>query len=161
MVKVISDSEPAVRFGAWKDEASGLVGGALVGLVTWLLTYGLSEYVIGQIACRAGSSLISCDSSVSVSASIALIFASIAGLILLVRRRVFRPLLVVLAAAITLWGVNTTWLVERSFLNFILTVLVAALVYAVFAWFAKIRQFWLSLSVLTIVIVVFRLTTIL
>lgn len=161
MVKVINDSVSTVRFSAWNEEVSGLVSGALVGVVTWLLTYGLSQYVVGQIACQAGSSIISCDSAISVSATIALIIASVVGLILLVRRRVFRPLLVVLAAAVTLWGLNASWLAERNIVDFSLTIIVAALVYAVFAWFAKIRQFWLSLSVLTIIIVIFRVMTML
>ncbi|MDB5165857.1 MAG: rane protein of unknown function [Candidatus Saccharibacteria bacterium] len=161
MVEVVSNTEPAVRWSAWRDEVSALASGALVGAATWILTYALSEYVIGQIACRAGSSIISCESSVSISAMIALIFASVAGLVLLVRRRVFRPLLVVLAAATTLWGVGASWLVERTLFDFVLTVLISALVYLVFAWFAKIRQFWLALGVLIVLVIVFRLMTIL
>lgn len=157
MVKVISDTEPPVRFGAWQDEVSALVGGALVGLLTWILTYVFSKYVVGLIACQTGSSLIGCGDATSVSAVFALIFASLAGLTLLVRRRVFRPLLVVIAAAATLWGINGSWLVEQSFLSFLLTVILASVIYLVFGWFSKIRQFWLAVVVTVGLVIIFRL----
>jgi len=157
MVKVLSDNEPPVKFSAWQDEVSAFVGGALVGLATWILTYLLSEYVIGIIACRSGSSLIGCDDTTMVSAGFALIFASLAGLTFLVRRRLFRPLLVVLAATVTLWGINGSWLEERTLGNVLLTMLVAALIYLMFGWFSKIRQFGIAIAVTIVLVIVFRL----
>jgi len=157
MVKVLSDSEPPVKFSVWQDEVSAFVGGALVGLATWTLTYLLSEYVIGIIACRSGSSLIGCDDTTVVSAGFALIFASLAGLTFLVRRRLFRPLLVVLAATVTLWGMNGSWLEERTLGNVLLTMLVAATIYLMFGWFSKIRQFGIAIAVTVALVIVFRL----
>lgn len=158
MVQVVSDTEPAVVTSpAWQAELSALASGAIVGVATWILTYILSEYVIGMIACGTGSSLIACSSAPSVSAGLSLVFASLVGLTLLVRRRVFRPLLVVLMAAITLWGINGSWLDERNLANMLLTVLVSALVYVVFSWFAKIRQFWIAFVVSIVLVVLFRL----
>ena len=157
MVEVVSDTEPAVRFAAWKDEISALASGAIAGVMTWVLTYILTEYVLGMIACRTGSSIIGCNDAGSVSAIIALIIASIAGLTILVRRRIFRPLLVVLAAGISLWGINGSWLEERNIVNFLLTVVVTALVYVVFAWFAKVRQFWIALVISVLLVIIFRL----
>jgi len=157
MVKVLSDTEPPVKISAWQDEVSAFVSGALVGLATWILTYLLSEYVIGVIACRSGSSLIGCDDSTAVSAGFALIFASLAGLTLLVRRRVFRPLLVVLAATITLWGINGSWLEQRTLGNVLLTVLIMGLIYLMFAWFGKIRQFGVAIAATVVLVVLFRL----
>jgi uncharacterized protein (DUF486 family) len=157
MVEVISDTEPTVRFAAWKDELSALASGAIVGALTWVLAYLLTEYVLGMIACRTGSSIVSCSDAGFVSAVIGLILASVAGLTILVRRRIFRPLLVVLAAGISLWGVNGSWLEERSVFSLILSVIITALVYLVFAWFAKIRQFWIALIISVLLVIIFRL----
>jgi hypothetical protein len=156
MVTVVSDTEPTVRFGAWKDEISALVSGAIVGVTMWLLAYILNQYVIGMIACRTGSSIISCSDAPTVSAVVALIFASVAGLTLLVRRRIFRPLLVVLSAILTLWGISGSWLAAHTLVDFLLTVVVTSLVYVVFAWFAKVRQFWISLAISIVLVVIFR-----
>jgi hypothetical protein len=157
MVTVVSNTESTVRFGAWKDEISAFVGGTIVGVATWILTYILNQYVIGMIACRADSSIIGCSDAPVVSAAFGLIFASVAGLTVLVRRRVFRPLLVVLAAGISLWGINGSWLVSHNLLDFLLSVVITALVYLVFAWFAKVRQFWISLLITVVLVVIFRL----
>lgn len=157
MVEVVTDNEPAVKQSVWRDEASVAISGALVGLLIWILTYVLTEYVIGRIACNTGSSIISCSDAPGVSAGFALVFASLAGLTILVQRRIFRPLLVVLMSAITLWGINGAWLNERTVVNVILTIIMAALTYLVFAWFAKLRQFWISAGISLLIVVIFRL----
>ena len=157
MVTVVSDTEPTVRFGAWKDEISALVSGAIVGVIIWILAYILDQYVIGMIACKTGSSIIDCSDAPAVSAAFALVFASIAGLTILVRRRIFRPLLVVLAAGISLWGITGSWLQAHTIVDFLLTIVVSALMYLVFAWFAKLRQFWISLVISIVLVVIFRL----
>ncbi len=157
MVKVVSDTEPAVKELVWKDELSALATGAITGVVTWVVAYALNKYVIGTIACRTGSSIISCGDAGVVSAALALIVASIVGLTLLVRQRIFRPLLVVLAAAISLWGIDGSWLNEQSILNFLLTVLLMAVVYLVFGWFTKLRQFWIAAVISVVLVISFRL----
>jgi hypothetical protein len=157
MVEVMSDTEPTVKPSVWQNEVSAALSGALVGLITWILSYILSEYVIGQIACKTSSSIIACSDAPGVSAGFALVFASLAGLTFLVQRRIFRPLLVALASAITLWGVTGSWLNDRSFIDALLTVIMTAIVYLVFTWFAKLRQFWVSALISILLIVIFRL----
>lgn len=157
MVKVMNQSEPVVEQGSTRELISAAWIGAVVGVLTWTLTYVLSHYVIGSIACRVGSSLVDCADAVTVAAGIALVISSVVGLVLLVRERAFRPLLVILAALVTLWGLYGAWLEVSSILTIFGGVIVTALVYTVLTWFSRVRNFWVSLGIIIVLTILFRL----
>ena len=161
MVKVMDQPEPVMEQGSVRELISAAWIGAVVGILTWILTYVLSHYVIGSIACRVGSSLVDCADTVPVAAGIGLILSVIVGMVLLVREMAFRPLLVTLAAAVALWGINGSWLDNPSFLSFFATLIVSTLIFAVFDWFSRVRNFWLSLVVTIILVIIFRLLVVL
>lgn len=160
MVRVVGAEEPIVGENQWRGLLATVWIGAVNGLLTWLLTYFLSHYVINNIACRLGTSFVACSATDVVSAGIALVIATVVTLVFLVRQRVYRPLLVALAAAVALWGVGGSWLVGASWWTVIFTVLISALVYAAVAWLARIRSFAIALVVVVIAVVVFRLAVI-
>ena len=158
MVQVKTEQvESAVVMQSWRRVLPALLSGAVAGLVAWIGTFLLSEYVIGPIACRVGSSLVSCSDNGAVSGNVALIVAGVVALGLLVRQRALRPLLVVLAAVASLWGLGS-WLADDAwYVSLVLSVVLSALVYAVFAWFSELRRFWVALVVTIALVLVFRL----
>src|SRR3989344_5172113 len=83
----------------------GLLG-VIIGSVAWLLTLLLNQYVMDAVFCGNQSTTNICLNSVVISGNIVLVFATIAGVLGLVRLGVYRPLLVGSAAAICLWGVR-------------------------------------------------------
>lgn len=157
MVRVVGAESTVVGDSRWQSLVTPLWIGATNGFVLWILTYLLSHYVINNIACRLGTSFVSCSATDAVSAGIALVVAAVVTLALLVRERIYRPLLVVLAASFVLWGIGGTWLGGASWSTFFFTLLVSALVYTTFAWLARVRSFVIALIVTIIAVIVLRL----
>lgn len=131
-----------------------LIVGALVGLVTWTLAWLLDAYVYKPILCRIGDA--SCVAAPSYALVTANILAAVTGLFALVRLQVFRPLLITLAAVISLWSLPMVVAALAWYYAALIVVLLMAVAYAVFAWFARIRSFALSLIVIIVVIVALR-----
>lgn len=131
--------------------------GFVVGVVTWLLTLLLQSYVVEPIFCRSADSFGACANGGTIAIVIALILTHTAGLFGLVRFGVFRPLLIVLAALITLIGVQSwlgslAWYEAAAWLG-----LLTALAYALYAWIARMASFVVSLVVMIVVIVALRI----
>ena len=158
MVQIKTEQvDTAVAMQSWRRVLPTLLSGAIAGVVTWIGTFLLSEYVIGPIACRVGSSIVSCGDNVAVSGNMALIVAGVVGLGLLVRQRALRPLLVVLAAVASLWGLGSWVSSDAWYVALLLTVVLSALVYAVFTWFSELRRFWVALAINIVLVLAFRL----
>ncbi len=152
------DVETTPGLNTWHDIFSALWIGAVVGWIVWSGSLLLNQYVIGPVACQSDTSMIQCDQSLLVSSVAASVFAGIAGLALLVRRRVVRPLLVVLAVAVTEWGITSSWLTGYEWYYALpLVMLITGLFYAVFVWFTQLRHFLLAFILTILLIVGFRL----
>ncbi len=157
MVKVLGQEEPIAGVVSWRLLIPLVITGAAVGLLTLLGVFILNQYVVGQIACQVGSSLITCSAAPLFSSGIALVVTTIAGLIFMVRRRVYRPLLVAIGALISLWGIGASWPEQLTLPSGLLIVIASALVYALLGWFALIRNFIISLAVIVMSVVVVRI----
>ena len=91
---------------------------------------------------------------------IAKILVSIASLLSLVRNGVFRPLLVVLASLIALWGASA-WLGPLPWWQGMLWHgVLFALAYALFAWVARLSNFLIAVIITIGLIVAARLIVI-
>lgn len=133
-----------------------LIVGALVGIIVWGLSWLLNKGVFTPLMCHThvGSK---CTLTPLYSGIAAEIIAAVIGLIALVRQRIFRPLLVVLAATITLWGLigdltGTVW-----YASLVACIITYALAYAVFMLLARIRLLLLSIVAMVVLFVVTRL----
>lgn len=130
--------------------------GALAGLATWGLTIALDTYVYKAILCN-GDSAVQCASSYQYATTTATIIGAAIGLFGLVRLHVFRPLLIVIASYVALWGLLSliqpmSWLAEA---------LAVAGLYAasfgLFSWLARIKRFYIAIIFVILVIVGVRL----
>lgn len=112
-----------------------------IGMLAGLLTYGvawlLQHYVLKDLICNGDAT---CADGVMFSGNIASIVISIFAVLLLVRVGSYRPLLIVIAAVVSLWGLST-WLQNLGDIESAIWYGVAfALTYTTFAWLARIRN---------------------
>lgn len=134
-----------------------IVLGLGVGVLVWGLTNLLGMYVFHPLMCKEGA-MSTCGSVSQYSEIIATILASMLGLFILVRQQIFRPLLVVIACAVSLWGIIGYMVVLFPWYGVLLG---AALLYGVgygaFMWILRIRFFWLAVALVVALIVGVRL----
>lgn len=131
--------------------------GAIVGAVTWVLALLLERYVIDPIFCRGAMSGTVCAETTDVAGNIALVVTAFAGMFAMVRASIFRPMLIALAAAASLWGImgwlsGTAW-----YVGLIWSMLLYALTYVMFAWFARINNFVVALAVTLVIVILARI----
>ena len=130
--------------------------GVGVGLVVALVYFLMNKFVFGAVLCRPQAPA-DCSQAPNYAYIVAIIIGSIAGVATLVRMRVYRPLLAVIAAAVALWGIhgmitNVTW-----YWALLAVMVLFGLAYGLFTWLARIRSFILALVVTIVVVVIVRL----
>ncbi len=135
-----------------RDFLRVLVTGAIVGIATFALYYLLNRFVFGAVLCRSESTG-DCAQAPSYAMAVALLVGAIGGVVGLAHIRVYRPLLVVIATAISYWGIHTLIQHMAWYMGLLDVTVLFALAYAAFTWIARIRSFILAL-VVTIVLVV-------
>lgn len=137
-----------------------LLTGLVVGLVGWLLSLAIQMWIIEPIFCRSPQTFAVCANGGTIGWAIAMIIASVASLLSLVRSGVFRPLLVVLASIIALWGASA-WLGPLPWWQGILWHgALFALAYVLFAWVARLTNFLLAVIITIVLIIAARLVVI-
>lgn len=139
---------------------SDLIGTLLLGAATGLIVLGLgmifNRFIFDAYFCQGDASA-TCGNARNYSAVMASIIAAIAALGGLVRLRVYRPLLVVIASMVSLWGVvqivwNLYWLVAV-----VVVAVLYALAFGLYSWVARIRTFWISLVIIILLVLAVRL----
>jgi hypothetical protein len=129
--------------------------GALVGLLNYGLINVLGAYVFKPVVCSSDSGL--CSAANQYAVVLASLLTAAVALFGFVKLRVYRPLLVVIAATTSLWGLgslllNLPWYTALGFSAILYT-----FAYVLYAWAARIRLFWLAVVVLVVLIVATRL----
>ena len=81
---------------------------------------------------------------------------AIIAVTILVRFAVYRPLLVVLAAVVALWGLSSWLSTVGTVLTVVFTMLAYVFSYSAFAWLARIRNVGVMLMVIAGVIAIAR-----
>jgi len=133
-----------------------LVVGGIAGFLVWVLGFLLNRYIFDVYFCQNEVSN-QCAYAPSYAAATAMVLVSFVALGALVRFRVYRPLLVLIAAMISMWGIvqlgwNMTW-----YQGIFIALVMYALAFSVFSWVARVRDFWITLITVAILIVAVRL----
>lgn len=131
--------------------------GASVGLFGWLLTLGIHNWVLSPIFCRSTDTAAVCTNSDLTSWIVAYSLLSIVGLFMLIRANIFRPLLVVLAALVTLWAVGLWFISAAWWVGLLWQTGLFALAYALYTWLASIEKFVIASLLIVIIVVLMRL----
>lgn len=140
----------------WTDAASAAAAGAVAGLIAWLIFSGISQIGGSTLFC-SGDTPSLCQAAPRIVEAVALIGGGVVGLLGLVRFRVFRPLLVVLAALVSLGGIQNALTAVPWYIAILLSIGLFAVAYAAYAWLSRMRSFILAVVAIVIVAVTVRL----
>lgn len=125
--------------------------GAVVGVFSWVFAEVLGMYILKPASCAADAFV--CAASSQPAVILASILAACLGLFGLVKLQIFRPLFVVIASTLGLWGAVGQLTALPWIGSLAATVFLYTVAYLAFMWIARIRAFWLVL-VLSILLVV-------
>jgi len=129
--------------------------GLLLGALTWGLVQVLGMYAFKPVVCASDATVCGQANQYAVVAA-SLITAAIA-LVGLVKLRTFRPLLVVIAVTVSLWGVSGMLSGLPWYGALLTSAGLYALAYAMYAWVVRVRLFWIVIVLLVVLIVATRL----
>lgn len=148
------ETQPTFMLMTNRDLLSVIMLGGVIGMITWGLSWLLGNYVFEAILC--GGDAIQCSSATMYAEITATILAAIAALFALVRLRVFRPMLVVIAATASLWGLIGAISSLPWYLVMIASIVLYALAYGLYVWIVRIRRFWVAAVVILLLIIAVR-----
>lgn len=151
-------SQPAItELKSRRALVSAASVGAGVGLAGWLLSLLVQNFFVIPVFCRSADDFGVCASGGTIAWAIAFVIVGVVSVFALVRTTVYRPLLVVLAAFVALWGI-APWLAPLAWYWALLwSTILFALAYALFAWLATIERFLYSFIATALVVVLVRL----
>ncbi len=130
--------------------------GVGLGVVSWLLTMLIRQVIFVPLFCGDPSNSM-CVGATGGAGVITLIAVGIAGLLGLVRLGVYRPLLVALASAVTLWGV-AIWLGKLYWFEALAwSIVLYVLCYVVYTWLVRPRNFGFALGLVVVVVLLARI----
>lgn len=137
-----------------------LMGAAAVGLMIGLIVWGIGsivdQYVLKIIFCQ-GMQSGECPETTPYAQAIGAIIGAGLGLFGLVKLRVLRPLLVVVASMIALWSFPVVVGMLPIYGVIVATALLYAGLYALFAWLARLRSIYAVIALFAAIIVLVRL----
>lgn len=153
MAKVVEASDPHAAWATMsvKTIANIFLYGLLVGVITFALYLVLERYVFEPILCRESAALARCDSKEAIASGAAIILSSMLGLIMLVRERVYRPILAIIGIIISLWGVFALVAGLPVILAAIVSVILFAVAYVLFSWLVQPTSLMISIGAVVVV----------
>lgn len=156
MVDYVTEAKPAIIEQDGRLSIKVAVTGLVLGVLTWGLTVLLERFVLRALFCGDPSAA-ACVNVTTYAGNIAAVIVAVIGVVALVRLSIFRPLLIVLGGAISLWGM-AAWLQNLSMVEQVLwSALLYALLYSLYAWVARIRHAVVVLIVFALVALATRL----
>lgn len=132
-----------------------LLSGFLIGMVIAIGYYLLARFVFGAVMCREGAAT-NCNDAPNYAMTVAMIIGGLAGLITLAQARVYRPLLVVLAATISLWGFQVLIGSMPWYWGLLIVGALFGLTYTLFAWIVRLRSFVVAVILAVLLVVAMR-----
>lgn len=159
MAKVIEAVDPHAAWATMsvKTLTKIFLYGAMVGVLSFGLYLALDRLVFDPVLCRENVALARCETKDEIAAGTAIVLGSFLGLFLLVRERVYRPILAVIGVAIALWGVFALVGNLPIILAGIVAVIFFALSYVLFSWLVQPTSLLISLGGVVIAATVARL----
>jgi len=160
MAKVIQNQQQVVAEPWWVKGQIVYIGLGM-GLLWWILTAILRQYIVEPIACRDLASAAACVNSIDISGSIAAVLVAVAGTWLLVRYLQPRPIIISVATLVLLWDLGAIlsglvwWVVILWALFFY------AASYGLFSMISRIQWLAVSLALAAVIVVGIRLLLVL
>lgn len=134
----------------------GTIGTGLgIGILTSGIYFLMNRFVFAAVLCRSGSDS-DCINAPLYAMIVAMVFGAIAGLVALAALRIYRPLLIVIATSIVMWGFSSLVSTMPWYFVILIPAVLFALLYGLFAWVARIRSFVVALLVTVVLVVLLR-----
>ena len=145
----------------WRSWLKVVAVGAGAGLLAWLLTWLIAQYIVEPITCRQLVNAALCVNSTPIAGNIANVLASVVALIVLVRMRVTRPMVVVVVTLALLWDL-TAWTLGLSRIETLLwSVGLYGLSYGLFAWIERSTRTWVVVTIALVLALAIRIAVLL
>lgn len=156
MAKVVLDEQKVIVQPWWAKEKS-IYAGLGLGVIWCVFSWLITQYIVNPLACRNLSSAETCANSVAVGGNIALILVAVLGVLVLVRLFQARPIIVVTATTIVLWGLAGLTEGLAWYWGLLAAALLFGISYALFALIVRIRSLGAAVAIALIVSVGIRL----
>jgi len=152
VAKVIEASDPHAAWATMnvRTITNIFLYGLLVGIVTFAAYLLLERFAFEPILCRESAALARCDSREAIASGTAIVLSSMLGLILLVRERVYRPILAIIGVAVSLWGLFGLVASLPIILAAVVSVILFAVAYVLFSWLVQPTS--LVISIIAVVV---------
>ena len=160
MAKVIQN-EHSVVVEPWWVKGKIIYIGLGMGLLWWVLTAILRQYVVEPFACRDLSAAAACVNSFGVAGSIAAVLVAVLAAYLLVRNFQPRPIIIAVATAVLLWDLGTILRGLAWWETLLWAVFLYAACYVLFSLVARIQRLAASLTLAAVIVVIIRLLLVL
>lgn len=156
MARVILTDQQAIS-ESWLMWVRTVVLGAVTGLIFWLLAIIVARYIVDPLACGRFFNSLVCVDSAPLSGHIAMILATIVGLISLVRAGAARPIVITVASAALLWDLGT-WIDGLFWLEAVVwSIVLYSAAYALFAWITRYSTLWMTITISLLVVLIVRI----
>lgn len=159
MAKVIEATNPHAAWAtmSMRSVVTIFLYGLAVGVLTYAVHLLLEKFVFDPILCRESTAILHCENAPAISAGTAIVVGSFAGLVLLVRQRVYRPILAILGVVVSLWGIFAVVASLPVVVAALCVSLLFALAYVLFSWLVQPTSLVVSVAAVIIVAVLARL----
>ncbi|HRJ06267.1 MAG TPA: hypothetical protein PK096_03725 [Candidatus Saccharibacteria bacterium] len=159
MAKVIEASDPHAAWATMDGRSlvNILLSGLIVGAVTYAAYLLLERFVFEPILCRESVALARCETKEHFASGVAIVIGSMLGLILLVRERVYRPILALIGVAVGLWSIFTVVAALPWIAALIVTVLAFGVAYMLFSWLVQPTSLVLCIALVILAAALVRL----
>ena len=159
VAKVIAAIDPHAAWATMSMRTLANIGlyGIIIGIATFLLYIGLERFIFEPILCRETDALARCESRQDFSSGVAIVLGSIIGLVLLVRERVYRPILAIIGVAVSLWSVFALVSGLPVVLAAATSTILFGIAYVLFAWLVQPTSLVVSVVGVTLVAMAARL----
>lgn len=150
MAKAVVTPADEMPIYVWWQAA---VLGVIAGVVFWVLMMLLDRYVMRQFVCDSITT--SCSAAGIAAGNIATILVAVGGLFAAIRIQMFRPLIVVIAVALTLWGLGgwvsgLDWWIQLGW-----AAVLYGVAYLLFSWITNFtRTVWVLITAAAVVVLV-------
>lgn len=129
--------------------------GVGLGIIGFVLSLVIRDIILVPVFC-GNVDVQKCAGVADSAANIAMVIVAIVGLLGLVRLSVYRPLLIVLAVAISFWGLGSLTVKLPWYEAVSWWVLLYAAGYTVFTWLVRPRAFVPTLVIVIVAITLIR-----
>ncbi len=145
-------AKPLVTEMSGQQIGQVILSGLIAGIVAAGATLLFSAYVFKTLPCVAET----CGTGGQYAAVLAGIISGAVALFWLIRLQIFRPLLVVLAVTVSLWGISLYMLNWPWYTVLGVSAGLYAVAYGLFAWLSRVRQFWIVILLVVLIVVAVR-----